>query len=78
MYQKLKVFSYSSLSEEAKLALCQIYQDNKNYIKHNVLASSYYDDEDVPIACDDYSILDEWLLENGVFVNEYVLIECMW
>ncbi len=81
MYVRQKVFDCQKMPADIKKFVFDHYEDMSNdcYAEREVLASEYYDEDDegheVLITCEDHTILDAWLLENGANVGEYVIIK---
>lgn len=85
MYKTMKVFDcQEGMPENVKKVFFELHSDRGNncYIKQEVMPETYLDEADngaeTVVACDDYTILDAWLLENGANVGEYVLINHWW
>jgi biotin synthase-like enzyme len=57
-------------------------QCNYCYVSHEVMLPNYYyeDDEgnEVLTKCEEHTVIDKWLLDNGAFGGEYVLIKHWW
>ena len=55
---------------------------NDCYIRREVMPETYLDEAadgtETEVPCDEHTILDAWLLENGARVGEYVLINHWW
>lgn len=87
MYKMMKVYDCQhGMPEDIKRVFFDTVQNssysqgNDCYVTHEVMLPTYIlDDETGDLApCEEYTALDAWLLDNGAFGGEYVLIKHWW
>lgn len=82
-YEMKKVFDCQDMPPDVRTYFFELHEaSNDTYVSHEVFAPTFLDEADDGteqiLPCEDYSIVDAWLLENGAFVGEYVLINHWW
>lgn len=79
MFKTQKVFDCQEMPDDVReVFFSGKYQGNDCYVSHEVFQEHYLDDNDQVQVSEEFSIVDNWLLDNGAFPGEYVLISHWW
>jgi hypothetical protein len=80
MYKMKKVFDCQDMPQETRVLFFEQEEAQNNcYITHEVMPPEWdAEGDDVMVPNEEYTVVDTWLLENGAFIGEYILIKHWW